>query len=128
MHVIDKTKVLVVDDEPDVFFLFSRILSKRKLRTDYAHNLAEAASYIQNDPPDLIFLDNYLPDGQGVDFIPYVKANFPHIRVVMVTANDSLIDKKRAFQQGADDFLGKPMSLEQINRTLDQINELNGIV
>ena len=39
----------------------------------------------------------------------------------MVTANDSAADKKRAFQQGADEFLGKPLTLDLINRTLDNI-------
>jgi CheY-like chemotaxis protein len=41
----------------------------------------------------------------------------------MVTANDSASDKKRAFQQGADGFLSKPLSLDLINRTLDKIKE-----
>jgi DNA-binding response OmpR family regulator len=118
-----KTKVLIVDDEPDVRFLFSRILLKRNLQTGYAKNLAEAVMSVQADPPELIFLDNSLPDGEGVDFIPYLKKNFPGTRVVVVTANDSPMDKKKAFQRGADDFLGKPLSLELINKTLDKIKD-----
>jgi two-component system, OmpR family, response regulator len=115
------TKVLIVDDEPDICFLFGRILHKRNLKTGYANNLAEATSSINADPPFLIFLDNSLPDGQGVDFIPYLKKNYPSTRVIMVTANDSASDKKNAFLQGADDFLGKPLSIDQIYRTLDEI-------
>jgi two-component system OmpR family response regulator len=114
-------KVLIVDDEPDVFYLFSRILLKRNLKSGYASNLAEAALSIQTEIPSLVFLDNSLPDGQGIDFIPYVKQHYPGTRIVVVTANDSAMDKKRAFQQGADDFLGKPLSLELINRTLDEL-------
>jgi CheY-like chemotaxis protein len=53
--------------------------------------------------------------------IPYLKQHFPATRIVVVTANDSAVDKKRAFQQGADDFLGKPLSLDLINRTLDKL-------
>jgi DNA-binding NarL/FixJ family response regulator len=71
----------------------------------------------------LVFLDNNLPDGQGIDFIPYLKLHYPDTRVIMVTANDSASDKKRAFQQGADGFLSKPLSLDLINRTLDKIKE-----
>ena len=66
-------KVLIVDDEPDICFLFSRILRGRNLQSGYASNLAEATSSIREDPPSLVFLDNSLPDGQGVDFIPYLK-------------------------------------------------------
>jgi DNA-binding response OmpR family regulator len=116
-----QTKVLIIDDEPDIRFLFSRILLKRNLKTGYARNIAEAALSIQEEQPSLIFLDNSLPDGQGVDFIPFLKENCPSTRIVMVTANDSAVDKSHALKQGADDFLGKPLSLESINKTLDKI-------
>ena len=117
------SNVLIVDDEPDICYLFDRILHKRNLRTGYAYNLAEAARAMYSDRPSLVFLDNNLPDGQGIDFIPYLKLHYPDTRVIMVTANDSASDKKRAFQKGADGFLSKPLSLELINRTLDKIKE-----
>ncbi|HMC84535.1 MAG TPA: response regulator [Chitinophagaceae bacterium] len=116
-----QSKVLIVDDEPDICFLFDRILHKRNLITGYAYNLAEAARSMDADRPSLVFLDNNLPDGQGIDFIPYLKHHFPGTQVVMVTANDSPSDKKKAFGMGADDFLSKPLSLDTINRTLDKI-------
>jgi DNA-binding response OmpR family regulator len=112
--------VLVVDDEPDICFLFDRILRKRNLQTGFARNLADATVLIEKKNPHLIFLDNSLPDGRGVDFIPYLKARFPLIRVVVVTANDSPDDRDAAYLMGADDFLGKPLSLERINFTLDK--------
>src|SRR5579863_1163892 len=117
------SNVLIVDDEPDICYLFDRILHKRNLKTGYAYNLAEAARVMYSDRPSLVFLDNNLPDGQGIDFIPYLKLHYPNTRVIMVTANDSVSDKTIAFQKGADGFLSKPLSLELINRTLDKINE-----
>ena len=114
-------KVLIVDDEADICFLFDRILRKRNLHTGFASNLAEAMESIELETPSLIFLDNCLPDGQGMDIIPYLKLHYPGTHIIVVTANDSLIDKKRAFQQGADDFLGKPLSLALINNTLHKI-------
>ena len=89
----------------------------------YAYTLADAARSVDADPPSLVFLDNNLPDGQGVDFIPYLKLHYPGTRVIMVTANDSASDKQKAFQQGADDFLSKPLSLDLINRTLDKMGD-----
>jgi two-component system OmpR family response regulator len=117
------SKVLIIDDEPDICFLFDRILHKRNLKTGYAYNLAEAARAMYADTPSLVFLDNNLPDGQGIDFIPYLKLHYPDTRVIVVTANDTPYDKKRAFQRGADGFLSKPLSLDLINRTLDKIKE-----
>ena len=119
----EQSKVLIVDDEPDICFLFDRILHKRNLKTGYAYNLAEAARAMYPDPPSLVFLDNNLPDGQGIDFIPYLKLHYPGTQVIMVTANDSPSDKNRAFQRGADGFLSKPLSLDLINRTLDKITD-----
>ena len=112
--------VLVVDDEPDICFLFEKILRKRNLHPGFAKNLADASILIENKHPYLIFLDNSLPDGKGIEFIPYLKSKCPAARVVMVTANDSPDDRRAAYLMGADDFLGKPLNLEQINMTLDK--------
>jgi two-component system, OmpR family, response regulator len=121
MQIQGQTKILIVDDEPDICFLFGKILQKRNLRTDFAKNLAEASHSVANDPPSLIFLDNSLPDGQGMDFIPFLKDHYPGTQIILITANDGSTDKMRAMQQGADDFLGKPLSLELINRALDKM-------
>lgn len=114
-------KVLIVDDELDICFLFGRILRGRNLKSGYARNLAEARSSIREEPPSLVFLDNSLPDGCGIDFIPFLKMNCPATRVIVVTANDTATDKKIALQQGADDFIGKPLSLDLIKRELDKL-------
>jgi DNA-binding response OmpR family regulator len=121
MRTRKQTNVLIVDDEPDIGFLFEKILLKRNLKTEFAKNLSEAYRAVEADSPFLIFLDNSLPDGQGVDFIPYLKQRCPGTLVIMVTANDSVSDKDLALQMGADGFLGKPLSVELINRTLDSI-------
>lgn len=121
MRNLTESKILIVDDEPDARFLFERILRKRNMKSAFARNLSEAANAMEMDHPSLIFLDNSLPDGRGIDFIPYLKEHYPTTRVIIITANDNIFDKKIAFQKGADDFLGKPLSLELINRTLDDM-------
>jgi DNA-binding NtrC family response regulator len=121
MRNLTESKILIVDDEPDARFLFERILGKRNLKSAFARNLTEATNAMEIDHPSLIFLDNSLPDGRGIDFIPFLKEHYPGTRVIIITANDNIFDKKTAFQKGADDFLGKPLSLELINRTLDDM-------
>ena len=121
MDLQELQKVLIVDDEQDICFLFGRILRGRNLKTGYARNLAEAYSSIREEPPSLVFLDNSLPDGRGIDFIPFLKKNCPLTRVIVVTANDTAFDKKIAMQQGADEFMGKPLSLDLIKRELDRL-------
>ena len=121
MSASGESKVLIIDDEADVCFLLGRILNKRNLNTDFVKSLAEAAVSIESNPPTVVFLDNSLPDGQGIEFIPQLKAACPEALVIMVTANDGLTDKKRAFQLGADDFLAKPLSREIIYSSLDKL-------
>ena len=121
MDAREMQKVLIVDDEMDICFLFGRILRGRNLKSGYARNLAEARSSISEETPSLVFLDNSLPDGRGIDLIPFLKTNCPSTRVIVVTANDTATDKKIALQQGADDFLGKPLSLDLIRRELDKL-------
>lgn len=72
----------------------------------------------------IIFLDNHLPDGMGIDFIPYIKRNFPSSKLVMITAYDTPADKNRAIQLGVDRFIGKPFTRDMINQTVDQLVEL----
>ena len=122
MDVKGTQKVLVVDDEQDICFLFGRILKGRNLKSGYAFSLAEARSSVMEEPPSLVFLDNSLPDGPGIDFIPFLKSNCPTTRVIVVTANDTAIDKKKAFQRGADEFFAKPLSMESIKRELDRLS------
>jgi len=118
-----RQKVLIVDDEPDICHIFGRILVGRNLRAEYAHNLAEANSSLLEDPAALILLDNNLPDGSGLEWIPYLKAHYPETQVILVTAHDEPADREIALQMGADDFWGKPLSLELINQTLDSLTE-----
>jgi DNA-binding NtrC family response regulator len=72
MREQETQNVLVVDDEPDICFLFEKILQKRNVQTEFAKSLADATILIENSSPYLIFLDNSLPDGRGVEFIPYL--------------------------------------------------------
>jgi DNA-binding response OmpR family regulator len=116
-----QTRVLIVDDEPDICFLLTTIFRRRNLDTRYAHSLADATHELEKRRPTVVFLDNSLPDGRGMEFLPYLKSKFPRIKVVMVTANDSVADKISAIKNGADIFLGKPLTREIINSTLDKI-------
>lgn len=65
--------VLIIDDELDICFLLSSILRKLNFRTSYVTTLASATRVLSEKKPDIIFLDNHLPDGFGVDFIGQIK-------------------------------------------------------
>ena len=68
-------KMLVVEDQGEMCLILDLILSDRKFESEYVNNLLDSEEYLQKNKPSLIFLDNKLPDGYGVDFISYVKKN-----------------------------------------------------
>ena len=70
-------KALIVDDEVDICFLLSGILRQKQLKPSFVNNLAGAKAALQQEIPSILFLDNHLPDGLGLDFIPFVKSNYP---------------------------------------------------
>jgi two-component system OmpR family response regulator len=114
-------KVLIIDDELDICYLLSGILRQKKLKTSYVNTLSDAEVALKNDPPALLFLDNHLPDGFGLDFIQHIKTNYPDTKIIMITAHDSAADRKKAFMEGVDFFISKPFTRELIYTTLDEI-------
>ena len=112
---------LIVEDDLDICYLLSVILKKNKLLSRYVNSLAEAKKSLNKDIPDILILDNHLPDGLGIEFIAYIKANYPAIRIIMITAHDTLNDRNNALKEGADYFLGKPFTLNAINATLQSL-------
>jgi len=114
-------KALIVDDEVDICFLLSGILRQKQLKPSFVNNLAGAKESLKNDTPSILFLDNHLPDGFGLDFIQYVKINYPEVKIVMITAHDGLVERKKAQAEGADLFISKPFTREVIDYAIQKL-------
>ncbi len=115
-------KVLIIDDEADICYLLSTLLKKINLDAVFVHTIAEARSQLQQDSPGVIFLDNHLPDGMGVDFISYIKNILPQTKIAMITAHDTAMDREKALKEGADFFIGKPFSRSTICGIFETLN------
>jgi len=114
-------KVLIVDDELDICYLLSGMLKQRSLITGFVNTLSDAVIALQTDTPSILFLDNHLPDGFGLDFIPYIKKNYPEVKVIMITAHDGAIERKQAYEGGVDLFVAKPLNRKLINDAIDKL-------
>jgi DNA-binding NtrC family response regulator len=112
---------LIIDDETDIWVLLSNILRKHSLKTYYVSNLEAAAKRFQQEVPSIIFLDNHLPDGLGLDFIKFVKDNYPGTKIVMITGHDLPANRNRALQEGADLFISKPFTSDTINDSIKKL-------
>jgi two-component system, OmpR family, response regulator len=114
-------KALIVDDEVDICFLLSGILRQKDVKPSFVNNLSAARQSLQEDTPAILFLDNHLPDGFGLDFIKFVKVNYPIVKIVMITAHDGLAERKKAQAEGADLFISKPFTRDVIDYAIKKL-------
>lgn len=112
--------ILVVDDETDIFYLVSKIFKELNIDFVQAETINEGLMAIIKTPSiALVLLDNHLPDGLGIEFIKRFKEK--KRSVVMMTAFDTRYDRKYAEAQGADDFIGKPFTKQQMTTVITKI-------
>lgn len=101
------TKILIIDDEPQIRILLSRIISLEGYEVLQAENLKTALKLMSTQQPEVVLCDVFLPDGNGVEFLPQIKSMLPHTEVIMLTANGNIADGVRAIKNGAFDYLIK---------------------
>ena len=116
-----RKKALIVDDETDICYLLGNILRQKNIQAIFAGSLAEADRMLQSSNLFYyVFLDNHLPDGLGINQIKRWKEKFPFIHLIMITAHDSFEERKKACNDGADDFISKPFSKQVILNSIVQ--------
>ena len=114
-------KALIIDDEIDICYLLSGILRQKNISTNYVNNLADAIIELPKTQPTVVFLDNHLPDGLGIDFVEHIKNNYPQTKIIMITAYDTQTDRQQAINKGVDVFIGKPFTRDAINSATDSM-------
>ena len=112
-------EALIVEDDLDICYLVSGILKQKNLQSNYVNSLSDAVKYLSEHTPDILILDNHLPDGLGVEFISFLKQHYPTTGIMMITAHDTLPDRLNAINKGADYFLGKPFTRTAMAATLE---------
>ena len=115
----ESLKALIVDDEIDMCYLLSDILKHKNLKASFVNTISDAKRVLQDENPSIIFLDNHLPDGFGINFIKEIKKLHPRVKIIMISAHDTNMDREKAYFRGADHFIGKPFTREMIFKTLD---------
>lgn len=112
-------KVLIIEDEGDMCLLLNIILKDDITQLDHVKSLSGAATYLQTEKPDVVLLDNKLPDGFGVDFLSVIKKISPATRIIMITGFDASAGDV-ALENGADLFLTKPFTKDQLRASVNK--------
>jgi DNA-binding NtrC family response regulator len=105
-------KILIVEDEA----LFARAVLKRMQKAgfecEHAETLQDGRAIAKQFEPDIVLLDMRLPDGNGLDYLPELVVN--GVTVIVMTAYGDFSDAVNAIKLGANDYLKKPIDLEEL--------------
>lgn len=113
-------KVLIVEDEGDMCLLINILLSGKGIEMDHVPTLAAAEAYLQETKPSVVILDNKLPDGLGLDFLASLKKAQPEIKIIMISGFAKAVEDV-ALENGADIYLAKPFTREQLFAAVEQL-------
>lgn len=105
-------QILVVDDEPAIRRLVRRAVERFGLSVAEAANAAEALTLARREGCELVLLDLGLPDRDGIELVPLIKAM--NRAIIVLTAREATAEKVAALDLGADDYVVKPFDTEEL--------------
>ena len=106
--------ICIVDDEPSILNTLSSILEDERYQVTVAKTGVEAMKVIQMEVPDVVLLDIWMPELDGLEVLKHVREQFPHIMVIMMSGHGSVETAVKATKLGAYDYLEKPLDLEKV--------------
>jgi DNA-binding NtrC family response regulator len=115
--------ILIVDDEKLIRWTLLQELSKNGFRILEASNIKTAFGIINENEPDLIILDQMLPDGTGIDLLEKMKGCESMLPVIMLTAVDRSNIAVQAMKLGAFDYVTKPVNIEELKIVIEKALE-----
>lgn len=129
MNDVTETRILIVDDDPDIRNILNLLL-RREYETAEAANGRDAVAYMQEHrDTDLIILDVMMPGMDGIETCEKIR-EFSNVPILFLTAKSAERDRLAAYQSGGDDFLSKPFSqpelLAKVKSLLRRYQEYRG--
>ena len=115
--------VLIIDDDVRNTFALSAVLKAKGYKTIIANNMVEAFALLESEKQiGIILLDMMMPGMDGYEAIPVLKSgeSSRHIPVVAVTAQAMGGDREKCIAAGADDYVAKPVNIDQLLKILDE--------
>jgi two-component system phosphate regulon response regulator PhoB len=122
---LGEKEVLVVEDDDSISGLLRIVLEQKGYIVKRASDYTSAAQAIQEGEPALIILDIGLPDGNGLDLLKWVRDELGlKVPVVVLSAYQRDDKVQKAFELGANDFLGKPFRPKELMARIERVLDL----
>ena len=116
-----KNKVLIIDDEEDILSSCKNVLEDEDYDVDIAKDYDEALKIFESKKIDLVFLDVWLPNTDGLDILSNIKEKYPKTTVIMMSGHAGVETAVRATKLGAYDFLEKPISISKLLSSCEEV-------
>lgn len=107
-------RILIVEDEPRITSFLEKGLRAAGYVTTVVTNGVDAVGYARDDQVDLVILDLGLPGQDGMSVLAQLRARGERMPVIVLTAREGVADRVAGLDQGADDYLTKPFSFEEL--------------
>lgn len=114
-------KLLIIEDESSLQELMTHALRKEGYVVENAMDYHSAMDKIAGYAYDCILLDINLPGGSGLDILDHLKKTGSRINVIIISARDSIDDKVRGLELGADDYLAKPFHMAELTARIRSV-------
>jgi DNA-binding response OmpR family regulator len=107
---------LIIEDEPDICMLLKNYLKNKSNFVAFSTTLKEGLAKFALFKPNLLIIDHNLPDGHGIEYLEKFKKMDSSLRIVVISAMSNY--KNKALECGADFFIEKPISFNELNDIL----------
>lgn len=114
MHNILFTSALLVEDEPNLASTLQIALKKLGISTRWSSTLSDARAQLKASMPEFVLLDRTLPDGDGMELCTELRHSHYSGVILILTASGKTADRVQGLNLGADDYLPKPFSWEEL--------------
>lgn len=118
-----KERILVVDDSPDTLELLQRNLESKGYRVLIAPGAVEAIKILEAVPADLVITDLKMPEVDGLTLVRHIHENYKSTEVIMITGYPSIEGAVEAVKTGAEEFLAKPFTDEELFSAVQRVLE-----
>lgn len=116
-----KNSVLIIDDEEDILSTCKTVLEDEDYNVETAKDYNEAVKIFESKKIDLVFLDVWLPNTDGLDILSNIKEKYPDTTIIMMSGHAGVETAVRATKMGAYDFLEKPISISKLLSSCDEV-------
>ena len=113
-------KMLIVDDEPEICDFLKAFFEDRDFEVQTSFSGTQALEVLEGWKPHVILLDVHMPGMDGMRVLTHIKQNYPHLKVIMVTAIETREKIEEAMRLGADNYITKPLSLEYLEKDVQE--------